>query len=99
MNPWLASAASATTVLSAIALYAGSRHGRWPMRAHRARTVSAGGLMLAVLSLTTWVQLAGVGVGFCTMLGGWMLTLMVLPCLALRGLTRQPPAPERGDVG
>lgn len=75
-------AAFATSVLSALALYAGSRHCRW--QSLRSWRENAGwlGLALAGLSLWLWVLLLGGGAGFCAMLGTWMLAVMALPYAA-----------------
>lgn len=75
--------AFSTTLLSALFLYAGSAHCRWP--ALRLRLGRAGtwlGLVLGALSLWLWVQKLGGGAGLCAMLGTWMLALMALPFLA-----------------
>lgn len=73
--------AFSTTLLSALALYAGSAHCRWPvLRRWRGAGVWAG-LALAVLSLWLWMAKLGGGAGFCAMLGTWMLALMALPYL------------------
>ena len=58
-----------------------------------------GGFALAALSLAGWTHLAGIGVGVCTTLGCWMLSLMMVPCLALLGAGRRGPPVESADVG
>ncbi|MEO6103689.1 MAG: hypothetical protein ABIP44_08640 [Pseudoxanthomonas sp.] len=76
--------AFATSVLSALALYAGSAHCRWKvLRAWRGVGGWAG-LALAGLSLWLWVLRLGGGAGLCAMLGTWMLAMMLLPWLGLR---------------
>jgi hypothetical protein len=71
------------TVLSALALYAGSAHCRWRGLQRWRGTGTWAGLALAVVALLAWVAELGVGAGLCVMLGTWMLALMALPCLAL----------------
>jgi hypothetical protein len=79
----IAIAAFATSLLSAAALYAGSRHCRWPSWKPLRRSGSLAGLALAVVSLLLWIVLLGGGAGLCAMLGTWMLAMVALPYLAL----------------
>ncbi|RZA34660.1 MAG: hypothetical protein EOP92_14520 [Lysobacteraceae bacterium] len=82
MDPGLlAAAAFATSLASALALYAGSANCRWPGLRRWRGTGSWIGLALAGLSLWSWVLLLGGGAGLCAMLGTWMLAMMVLPWL------------------
>jgi len=83
MHMLLPFAASATSLLSAVALYAGSAHCRWPAFQGWRGTGTWVGLALAGLSLWLWVLTLGGGAGLCAMLGTWMLAMMVLPYLAL----------------
>lgn len=71
------------TVLSALALYAGSAHCRWQSLQRWRGTGTWVGLALAVASLLAWIATLGIGAGLCVMLGTWMLVLMLLPYLAL----------------
>lgn len=70
------------TMLSALALYAGSAHCR--LRAlQRWRDIGTWiGSVLALVSLGLWGADLGIGAGLCVMLGTWMLALMALPFLA-----------------
>lgn len=82
MDSMIALAGFATSLLSALALYAGSAHCRWPSL-HRWRGNGGWvGLALAGLSLWLWVLALGGGAGLCVMLGTWMLAMMALPYLA-----------------
>ncbi|RZA05195.1 MAG: hypothetical protein EOP02_39705 [Proteobacteria bacterium] len=78
----IAAGAFATSALSALALYAGSRHCRWPSLHGWRDTGGWVGLALAGLSFWLWVLLLGGGAGLCAMLGTWMLAMMVLPYVA-----------------
>ena len=91
----IATAAFVTSLLSALAFYAGSLHCRWSAL-HRWRG-SGGwvGLALAGLSLWLWVLSLGGGAGLCAMLGTWMLSMMALPCLG--ALTGTASATGRGS--
>ncbi len=71
-----------TGVFSALALYAGSAHCRWPVLQRRRGVGTWIGWMLALVSLALWVADLGVGAGLCVMLGTWMLALMAFPYLA-----------------
>ncbi len=83
----LVCAAALASVLSAVALYAGSAHCRWPaLRALRGRNGQWLGLAFAAVALLSWIALLGAGAGLCAMLGNWMLALMAMPYLgALTG--------------
>ena len=83
MSIFIAIAAFATSLLSAVALYAGSAHCRWPALRDWRGTGSWAGLALAGLSLRLWVLTLGGGAGLCVMLGTWMLAMMALPYVAL----------------
>ncbi|MGO4221272.1 hypothetical protein AB4Y64_05390 [Lysobacter sp. TAF61] len=84
MDTALALSALISTLLSALALYAGSRNCRWTPRPKHPRRWTRIGLSLAVVGLVLWMVLLGGGAGLCAMLGTWMLGLIVLPYLALR---------------
>ena len=71
-----------TSVLSALALYAGSAHCRWPALQRWRGVGTWVGWMLALASLALWVADLGAGAGLCAMLGTWMLGLMAFPYLA-----------------
>jgi hypothetical protein len=89
METALALSALISTLLSALALYAGSRNCRWspkPKHPHRSTRI---GLALAVVGLVLWMRLLGGGAGLCAMLGTWMLGMMALPYLALRSPARE----------
>lgn len=73
--------AVAAPLLSAAALYGGSRHCPWGWL-RLGRIGSWSGLALAALALALWTALLGGGVGLCVMLALWMLALMALPWLA-----------------
>ena len=90
-------AACATSLLSAVALYAGSAHCQWPALQRWRDMGSWVGLALAGLSLWLWVLTLGGGAGLCAMLGTWMLAMMALPYLAL--VTGKPVAPPPGVGG
>ena len=82
MSLLLPVSASIAGVLSALALYAGSAHCRWPAL-HRWRGMATWvGGFLALASLALWIADLGVGAGMCAMLGTWMLALMAFPYLA-----------------
>lgn len=98
MTFWLDSLALATAVLSAIALYACSPHCPRSMRLQRPRAMRIAALALAALSLAAWIQVAGSGVGLCTMLACWMLSLMLLPYLVVLGAKRGATARENANV-
>jgi hypothetical protein len=85
MDKLMIGAAFVTSLLSALACYAGSPHCRW-QALHRWRGKGGWlGLALAGLSLWLWVLSLGAGAGLCAMLGTWMLALMVVPCLGALG--------------
>lgn len=70
------------TVLSALALYAGSAHCRLRVL-QRWQGIGTGiGSVLALVSLVLWGADLGMGAGLCVMLGTWMLALMALPYVA-----------------
>jgi len=77
-------AAILSSLLSAAALYAASPHCRWRAWRRRGAHGNAVGLVLAVVSLVSWVAELGGGAGLCAMLGTWMLGLVALPYLAWR---------------
>ena len=96
MHMLIALAAVATSLLSAVALYAGSAHCRWPGLQGFRHAGSWAGLALAGLSLWLWVLTLGGGAGLCAMLGTWMLAMVALPFLAW--MTGKPaPAPHPGE--
>ena len=70
-------AAFATSLLSALALYAGSAHCRWPalqrLARHRVGWAGAGRPFTWL-----WVLALGGGAGLCVMLGTWMLAMMAV---------------------
>jgi hypothetical protein len=82
METMLAVAAFTASLASALALYAGSPHCRWPALQGQRGTGGWMGLALAGLSLWLWVLTLGGGAGLCAMLGTWMLAMMALPYLA-----------------
>jgi len=85
MTSFSLSVGIATSMLSALALYAGSGHCRWPA-SQRWRGTGWLGLALAGFSLLAWVHALGGGAGLCAMLGTWMAAMMLFPCLgALTG--------------
>lgn len=86
--------AFSTTLLSALALYAGSAHCRWPALRRWRGSGTWVGLALAALSLWLWMAKLGGGAGFCAMLGTWMLALMALPYLA--AVSGRDPDPRSG---
>ena len=91
----IAAAAFASALLSAMMLYAGSSHCRWPAL-HRWRDIGGWvGLALAGLSLWLWVLSLGGGAGLCAMLGTWMLAMMALPYLG--ALIYPAPGMDRGE--
>ncbi len=95
MSLLLALATGLLAWTSALALYAGSGHCRWPrLRLPRPRG-SAIGAALAALALAAAIADLGVGAGLCAMLGHWMLAMLVLPWL---GAWREvaAPSPTRG---
>ncbi|MGH8158304.1 MAG: hypothetical protein ACREPQ_09300 [Rhodanobacter sp.] len=49
----------------------------WP------RLACMAGIVLALLSLTVWIDVLGIAVGLSAMLASWMLALAVQPYLAL----------------
>ncbi|MBA3930506.1 putative membrane protein [Pseudoxanthomonas japonensis] len=69
-------------VLSAMALYAGSRHCRWTSWRRVGRAGRWGGALLAIASWVVWMRVLGAGAGSCAMLGTWMLAMMALPYMA-----------------
>ena len=85
----------ATSILSALALYAGSGHCRWPAL-QRWRGAGWLGLALAGSSLWAWVDALGGGAGLCAMLGTWMVAMMLFPFLGtLTGRQADPTREER----
>ena len=91
----IAASAFATSLLSAIAFYAGSPHCRWPSLWRWRGTGGWVGLALAGLSLWLWTLSLGGGAGLCAMLGTWMLAMMALPYLAV--LTGSASAVSRNE--
>ncbi len=77
-------AAIVASLLSAAALYAASRHCRWPSWQRRGARGNAIGAVLALAALALWIAQLGVGAGLCAMLGTWMGGLMLFPYLAWR---------------
>jgi hypothetical protein len=76
--------ALATSVLAATAFYAASPNCLWPS-IHRWRRWSMSfGLLLCMLSIAAWIDAFGIGVGLGAMLCTGMLTMIVLPWIALR---------------
>jgi len=82
MSMLLPASASIASVLSALALYAGSVHCRWTALQRWRGVGSWVGGVLALASLALWVADLGAGAGLCAMLGTWMLALMAFPYLA-----------------
>lgn len=77
-------AAFLSSLFSAAALYAASRHCRWVSWRRHGRHGNAAGAVLGIASLAMWIATLGVGAGLCAMLGTWMLASMALPYLAWR---------------
>ena len=72
-----------TSVLAALAFYASSPQCLWTsIRRWRKATLLASAVF-CVVSISLWIAALGIGVGACAMLGVCMLTLIVLPWLAL----------------
>lgn len=84
----------ATSILSALALYAGSGHCRWPAL-RRWRGAGWLGLALSGCSLLAWVRALGGGAGLCAMLGTWMAAMMLFPFLGV--LIGGQPDSTRGE--
>lgn len=80
-------------VLSAAALYAGSRHCRWANWRRLGRAGTWTGALLAIASLGLWICALGAGAGACAMIGTWMLGMMALPYVAGMRISTG----ERGD--
>ena len=74
--------AALATGLSALGLYAGSRHCRWAMLRRLGRLGTWAGVALAVAALVLWVQVLGAGAGSCAMLASWMFAMMAVPYIA-----------------
>lgn len=91
----LAASAFVASLASALALYAGSPHCRWPVLQNWRGTGAWVGLALAGLSLWLWVLTLGGGAGLCAMLGTWMLAMMALPYVA--ALTGAGATSSRGE--
>jgi hypothetical protein len=83
MDAWWNSLGLVTAVLSAAALYAASPHCHWPVPHRWSRGGRGVGVLLAGLSLATWILALGPAVGLCAMLATWMLAMVALPWLAL----------------
>ena len=75
-------AGAIAALLSALVLYAGSRHCHWRFPALLRRHATAAGALLGAASLAAWIAALGVGAGLCAMLGCWMLAMVTLPGLA-----------------
>jgi hypothetical protein len=82
MDGWLNMLAALATGLSALGLYAGSRHCRWAMLRRLGRLGTWAGVALAVVALALWVRGLGAGAGTCAMLASWMFAMMALPYIA-----------------
>lgn len=80
MPPLLTLFATATAWLSAFALYRASPHSRG--EAGRWRAGNPLGLVLAAVSLASWILALGTGAGISVMLASWMLGLVASPYLA-----------------
>ena len=78
----MTAAGAIAALLSAVALYAGSRHCRWRLPARLRRHAAAVGALLGAASLAAWIAALGFGAGLCAMLGCWMLAMVALPGLA-----------------
>ena len=74
--------AALATGLSALGLYAGSRHCRWVTLRRLGRLGTWAGVVLAVAAWALWVHVLGAGVGSCAMLGSWMFAMMAVPYIA-----------------
>lgn len=83
MIAWLGIVAFAMVALSAIALYAASPHCMWRVLRGRTRAACVAGFVLAMLSLSVWINLFGLAAGLSAMLMSLMLTLVAQPYLAL----------------
>lgn len=83
MNIWWTGLGVLTAVVSAVALYAASRHCRWRMPPGWPRILRPAGVLLAVASLASCIHAFGIAVGTCTMLAAWMLAMVLLPWLAV----------------
>lgn len=94
MTTFSLAAGIVASILSALALYAGSGHCRWPALQGWG---GAGwlGLALAGGSLWAWVHALGGGAGLCAMLGTWMAAMMLFPFLGVV-VGRQPDS-TRGE--
>ena len=75
--------AFAFAACSAIACYAGSSHCMWPALCGHPRMARLAGIVLALLSAATWINVLGAAAGLCAMLASWMLMLVAQPWLAL----------------
>lgn len=82
MDALIAGIAIVAPALSALAAYGASPHCRWP-RLRRSRLANGlSAAALAAIALAACAAWLGIGAGTCAMLGSWMLTAMLLPCLA-----------------
>lgn len=68
--------------LSALGLYAGSRHCRWVTLRRLGRVGTWAGVVLAVAAWALWIHVLGAGAGSCAMLGSWMFAMMAVPYIA-----------------
>ena len=75
--------AFALAACSATACYAASPHCMWRVLRGRPRAARIAGLVLAMLSLSFWINTFGLAAGLATMLASLMLALVVQPYLAL----------------
>lgn len=74
--------AALATGLSALGLYAGSRHCRWVTLRRLGRVGTWAGVVLAVAAWALWVHVLGAGAGSCAMLGSGMFAMMAVPYIA-----------------
>lgn len=82
MEPMSNALAVVVTLLSALALYAGSPNCAWH-EGRRLRAATGAGLVLALVALAIWIGGLGVATGLPVMLAAWMLALVLLPYLAV----------------
>ena len=68
--------------LSALGLYAGSRHCRSVTLRRLGRVGTWAGVVLTVAAWALWVHVLGAGAGSCAMLGSWMFAMMAVPYIA-----------------
>lgn len=75
--------ALATSVLAALAFYAASPNSLWPSIRRWRKAARLGAALSCALSTICWIAALGAGVGICATLASCMLTLVLLPWLAL----------------